>query len=213
MSGRDLQSVQFFFAAIFPFIVLVVASLLSRPPEREMIDWFFGKMKTPVGATPELEIAAMEETKRNPRRFDQTKLFPVQIGMDPVGQDRRDRIRRLSLRVRNHYCGFLVPVATDRRDVKSLPMAHAPWHLQFVLGERRSVVAGLAEVGPESTRSTGSTSSPQASSGQATPAIRFLPSPVNPRFAVFGPQIAASDPSRRRGGQPVASAGSGGAGA
>jgi hypothetical protein len=76
MSGRDLQSVQFFFAAIFPFIVLVVASLLSRPPEREKIDWFFGKMKTPVGATPEMETAAMEETRRNPRRFDETKLFP-----------------------------------------------------------------------------------------------------------------------------------------
>ena len=68
-------------------------------------------------------------------------------------------------------------------------MAHAPWHLQFVLGERRSVVAGLAEAGPESTRSTGSTSSPQASSGQATPAIRFLPSPVNPRFACLVPRL------------------------
>jgi Na+/proline symporter len=76
MTGRDLQSVQFFFAAIFPFIVLAIASLLTRPPEKEKIDWFFGKMKTPVGATPELETAAMQETRRNPHRFDQTKLFP-----------------------------------------------------------------------------------------------------------------------------------------
>jgi SSS family solute:Na+ symporter len=76
MTGRDLQSVQFFFAAIFPFIVLVVASLLTRQPAREKVDWFFGKMKTPVGATPELEAATMEETRRNPRRFDHTKLFP-----------------------------------------------------------------------------------------------------------------------------------------
>jgi SSS family solute:Na+ symporter len=29
-----------------------------------------------VGATPELEIAAMEETRRNPARFDHTKLLP-----------------------------------------------------------------------------------------------------------------------------------------
>jgi Na+/proline symporter len=76
MSGRDLQSVQFFFAAIFPFVVLVVASLLTRPPAREKTDWFFGKMKTPVGATPELEAASIEETRNNPRRFDHTKLFP-----------------------------------------------------------------------------------------------------------------------------------------
>ena len=77
MSGRDLQAVQFFFDGIFPFLVLVTASLLTRPPAREKIDWFFGKMKTPVGATPELEVAAMEETRRNPGRFDQTKLFPT----------------------------------------------------------------------------------------------------------------------------------------
>jgi hypothetical protein len=32
-------------------------------------------MKTPVGDTPELEAAAMEETRRNPGRFDDTKLL------------------------------------------------------------------------------------------------------------------------------------------
>ena len=39
-----------------------------------MRDQFYGKMKTPVGDTPELEAAAMEETRRNPGRFDHTKL-------------------------------------------------------------------------------------------------------------------------------------------
>jgi hypothetical protein len=29
-----------------------------------------------VGDTPELEVATMEETRRNPARFDHTKLFP-----------------------------------------------------------------------------------------------------------------------------------------
>jgi hypothetical protein len=76
MTFRDLQSVQFFFDGIFPFVMLAIVSLLTRPPPREKVDWFFGKMKTPVGATPELETAAMEETRRNPRRFDHTKLFP-----------------------------------------------------------------------------------------------------------------------------------------
>jgi hypothetical protein len=33
-------------------------------------------MKTPVGATPELEAAGVAETRRNPARFDQTKLLP-----------------------------------------------------------------------------------------------------------------------------------------
>ena len=33
-------------------------------------------LMTPVGATPELEVTAMEETRRNPNRFDHTKIFP-----------------------------------------------------------------------------------------------------------------------------------------
>ena len=76
MTAHDLQSVQFFFDGIFPFLVLIVASYLTRPPPRDKVDWFFGKMKTPVGATAELEVAGMEETRRNPHRYDHTKLFP-----------------------------------------------------------------------------------------------------------------------------------------
>jgi solute:Na+ symporter, SSS family len=76
MTKPDLQAVQFFFDGGLPFIVLILVSLLTRAPEREKVNYFFGKMKTPVGATPELEAATMEETRRNPGRFDHTKLFP-----------------------------------------------------------------------------------------------------------------------------------------
>jgi len=76
MTTADLTAVQFFFDGGFPFIVLVVVSLLTKAPPREKVDFFFGKMKTPVGATPELEAAAMEDTRLHPNRFDATKLFP-----------------------------------------------------------------------------------------------------------------------------------------
>jgi solute:Na+ symporter, SSS family len=33
-------------------------------------------MKTPVGASRELDDAAMEDTRRDPGRFDGSKLFP-----------------------------------------------------------------------------------------------------------------------------------------
>ena len=33
-------------------------------------------MKTPVGATPQEEETAMEATRRDPNRFQHTKLFP-----------------------------------------------------------------------------------------------------------------------------------------
>ena len=57
-------------------MVLLIASLLTRPTDAARVAQFYGKMKTPVGATPELEIATMEETRRHPTRFDHTKLFP-----------------------------------------------------------------------------------------------------------------------------------------
>jgi Na+/proline symporter len=76
LTKPDLQAVQFYFDGVFPFIVLIVVSLLTKAPAREKVNYFFGKMKTPVGATPELEVAAMEETRRDPNRFDHTKLFP-----------------------------------------------------------------------------------------------------------------------------------------
>lgn len=67
---------QFFFDGLFPFVVLIVVSLLTRPTDPARVSVFYGKMKTPVGDTPELEAAGMEETRRNPTRFDHTKLLP-----------------------------------------------------------------------------------------------------------------------------------------
>ena len=72
-SGRN--AARYLFAGIFPFAVLILVSLVTRAPAPERVDQFFGKMKTPVGATPELEERGMEETRRNPRRFDHTKLL------------------------------------------------------------------------------------------------------------------------------------------
>jgi solute:Na+ symporter, SSS family len=57
-------------------MLVMGTSMLTRAPARERVDQFFGKMKTPVGATPEQEVAAMDETRRDPRRFEQAKLWP-----------------------------------------------------------------------------------------------------------------------------------------
>ncbi len=79
MEGLTLNqrfTAQFFFDGLFPFIVLFLVSYLTPPTDRARVDFFYGKMKTPVGATPELEAQALEETRRNPLRFEPTKLFP-----------------------------------------------------------------------------------------------------------------------------------------
>jgi len=76
LSPSQRLTAQFFFDGCFPFAVLIVTSLLTRPTDPQRVALFYGKMKTPVGATPELEVAAMAETRRNPTRFDETKLLP-----------------------------------------------------------------------------------------------------------------------------------------
>lgn len=83
---------RFFVAAVTPFFFLVFVSLVSRPPDRARVDQFFGKMKTPVGATPELEAAAIADTRREPRRFDHTKLLGAASSWEFGKWDRVDTL-------------------------------------------------------------------------------------------------------------------------
>ncbi len=89
-AGRE--TAQFLFDGFFPFVVLILVSLFTRPPDRARVDQFFGKMKTPVGATPELEAEAMAETRRAPGRFDHTKLFGAQSSWEFCKWDRVDTL-------------------------------------------------------------------------------------------------------------------------
>ncbi len=76
LSPGHRLAARFFFDAFFPFLLLFGVSFLTRPPTGEKVDHFFGKMKTPVAATPEDDAREMAETERNPHRFDHLKLFP-----------------------------------------------------------------------------------------------------------------------------------------
>jgi solute:Na+ symporter, SSS family len=67
---------RFFFDGLLPFALLLVVSYATRQPPKALVDQFYGKMKTPVGLTPQLEEATMAETLRAPHRFDHRKLFP-----------------------------------------------------------------------------------------------------------------------------------------
>jgi solute:Na+ symporter, SSS family len=67
---------RFFYDGLFPFAVLLAVSLFTRRPPPPVVDQFYGKMKTPVHPVPVRDAAEMEETRRNPHRFDHRKLFP-----------------------------------------------------------------------------------------------------------------------------------------
>lgn len=67
---------RFFIDGLLPVILVLGVSLVTRPPARQHVDLFYGKMKTPVGPTPAIDAAEMEATRQDPSRFDHTKLFP-----------------------------------------------------------------------------------------------------------------------------------------
>jgi Na+/proline symporter len=83
---------QFFFDGLFPFAVLVLVSLVTPQTDPARLNFFYGKMKTPVGDTPELEAAGLEETRRNPARFDHTKLFGSNSWWEFCKWDRTDGV-------------------------------------------------------------------------------------------------------------------------
>ncbi len=76
MDTSARYAARFFYDGLFPFVVLILVSAFSRRPDPELVDQFFGKMKTPVSAIPEVDAAEMAKTRANPHRFDDTKLFP-----------------------------------------------------------------------------------------------------------------------------------------
>jgi Na+/proline symporter len=67
---------RFFFDALFPFVLLIAVSLVTKAPVGTKIEFFFGRMKTPVAPTAEREAAELALTARDPHRFDHLKLFP-----------------------------------------------------------------------------------------------------------------------------------------
>lgn len=72
----QLVAARFFFDAIFPFVLLFLISFVTRPVPKQLLDRFYAKMHTPVQKTPELERQVLEESYRDPRRFEKDKLFP-----------------------------------------------------------------------------------------------------------------------------------------
>ena len=64
------------FAIIAPFLVMIVASLLTQPNRKEALDKLYVKMKTPVNPDPEEDRAEMEKSYAEPSRFDDTRMFP-----------------------------------------------------------------------------------------------------------------------------------------
>lgn len=64
------------FRIIFPFSILIVVSLLTRPEPSSRLDFFYGRLRTPVSADPAIDAEEVGLTETNPNRFDHQRLFP-----------------------------------------------------------------------------------------------------------------------------------------
>jgi solute:Na+ symporter, SSS family len=72
----QLLATRFFFDALFPFVLLFAFSAVTRPVSRERLDRFFARVHTPVQATAEADMAAVESAYAHPRQYDGEQLFP-----------------------------------------------------------------------------------------------------------------------------------------
>ncbi|MBN1271403.1 MAG: sodium:solute symporter family protein [Candidatus Aminicenantes bacterium] len=75
-SKAQLVAARFFFDAFFPFFLLFIFSLVTRPAPKEHLDRFFTKMNTPVQRTEDEDKKTLAEAYQHPERYKQNKLFP-----------------------------------------------------------------------------------------------------------------------------------------
>ncbi|HEX4054066.1 MAG TPA: hypothetical protein VHX86_07350 [Tepidisphaeraceae bacterium] len=75
-SQAQMTTVRWGFDGLFPFLLLIVLSFVSKPRELDRADRFFAKMRTPIAPTPELDAREVELSYQQPHRFDRQKLLP-----------------------------------------------------------------------------------------------------------------------------------------
>ncbi len=76
LSKAQLVAMRFFFDALFPFLLLFLLSLFTRPISKNLLDNFFAKLHTPVQPSHEEDEAALVKARANFAQFDKEKMFP-----------------------------------------------------------------------------------------------------------------------------------------
>jgi SSS family solute:Na+ symporter len=71
-----LLMIRYLVDSLMPFVLLFGVSYLTPATDRARIARFYARMKTPVGPSPELDAAWVEQSYADPARYEHTKLFP-----------------------------------------------------------------------------------------------------------------------------------------
>lgn len=69
------ETIKVLLRVLIPFSVLIIVSMRTKPDDKERLDRFFVKMKTPVQDTKEHDQKELELSYADPQRFDNLKMF------------------------------------------------------------------------------------------------------------------------------------------
>ena len=69
------ETIRVLFRTIIPFLVLLIVGSLTKPDEKDLLDRFFVKMKTPVVSDRVIDEKELVLSYAQPDRFDNTKLI------------------------------------------------------------------------------------------------------------------------------------------
>ena len=72
-----LQTLRLPTRVVLPFLVMILLSLVTPRVNRDALDRFYVKMKTPVLPDPEADRQEMEKSYAAPGRFDDRRLLPA----------------------------------------------------------------------------------------------------------------------------------------
>jgi SSS family solute:Na+ symporter len=61
---------------LLPFVILILVSLVTRRNREDTLDRYYAKMKTEVDPDPQADRENLEESYRNPKRFESRRLLP-----------------------------------------------------------------------------------------------------------------------------------------
>ena len=76
LTGAQLGTLELPPKIIAPFLVMILASLVTRPNSKATLDRYYAKMKTPVDPDPTRDEQRLEAAYADPERLEAKKLFP-----------------------------------------------------------------------------------------------------------------------------------------
>ena len=81
MPNAALETLRLPTRVVLPFVVMILLSLITPRVDRERLDRFYVKMKTPVQPDPEADQRELALSYEDPSRFNKKRLFPF-LGLE-----------------------------------------------------------------------------------------------------------------------------------